>query len=110
MTKQQEPLTPEQKLDLIVAYLHQMNRRDRARTMASFFSGLLHLCWFFFIIYITWYSFANMDVLLEKITSEAAEQAVSITSGGTGSFLDALSNDQIRALTDRVGEMINKQR
>lgn len=110
MSKEQTPLTPEQKIDLVVGYLHQMNRRDRARTVAGFFSGLLHLGWFVFIIYLTWYSFNNMDELLGKITSQAAQQAVTMTSGGTGSFLDALSGDQIKALTDRVGEIINRPR
>ena len=102
------PLTTDQKLDVIVHEVRQLNRRDRLRTTAGFFSGFIHLAWFLFIIYLTWYSAVHFDELLEKITKQAAEQAAVMTGDGATNFLDSFSGEQLEALLQKAGGITNR--
>lgn len=84
------PLAPksnEDKLDRIVTILEMMNRRDRARTVAGFFRGLLNLIPLLLVIWSAWYFYAHGDELLKKVAAAAAEQAAAVTEKGSSDFM-----------------------
>ncbi len=69
----------EQKLDIIVACLDRMDRRDRLRTWGAFVRGILGLIPLLFFLFSIWYIAKHGDELLIKITQEAARQAAIMT-------------------------------
>lgn len=66
---------PEDKLEKIIVILEKMNRRDRWRTIGGFIRGIFSLIPIVIVIFLTWYTIKYGDLLLQKITSMAAEQA-----------------------------------
>jgi hypothetical protein len=68
--------TAEDKLDVIVAYLHKMDRRDKWRTIGGTIRGFLAMIPLIFFLVSAWYVYTNGASLLEQITAEAAKQAV----------------------------------
>lgn len=77
--KHPPPKTNDEKLDHIVEYLRQMNHRDRMRTVAGFFSGLIRLLPIAIFLWSSWYFYQNGWDIMNKITTQAAQQAAEIT-------------------------------
>jgi hypothetical protein len=72
--------TVEDKLDEIVAYLHRMERRDRARMIGSYIHGTVWLGFTLFIIWSTWYFVANMPQMIEEMTNQMINRSMGIDS------------------------------
>ncbi len=68
-------LTHEEKLDLIVHYLHQMNSRDRLRTVGGFFKTLIGFIPIIIVVWSTWYFYKHGAEVMEQITKEAVKQS-----------------------------------
>ena len=81
------PRSNDDKLNRIVEILEMMNRRDRARTLAGFFRGLLNLIPLLLVLWSAWYFYAHGDELLKKVAGAAAEQAASMTQKNSNDFM-----------------------
>lgn len=68
-------LTTEEKLDLIVHYLHQMNSRDRLRTVGGFFKTLIGFIPILIVVWSTWYFYKHGAELMQQLTKEAVKQS-----------------------------------
>lgn len=79
-----------EKIDRVIEILEMMNRRDRARTLAGFFRGLLGLIPLLIVLWSTWYFYAHGDELLKKVAGAAAEQAAAVTEKSSGDFMKQL--------------------
>ena len=77
--KKPPPKTNEEKLDIIVECLQKMNHRDRMRTIAGFFSGLIRLLPIIVFLWSAWYFYENGWDIITRITNETAKQAAEMT-------------------------------
>ncbi|MDD5623117.1 MAG: hypothetical protein PHI23_00185 [Candidatus Peribacteraceae bacterium] len=91
MAKQQPATTTDEKLDLIIEHLRHLDNRDRWRTIGGFLRSLLHIAYLVIIVASIWYTFKYSDVILKKITEQAAEQAARITQQNTGNLMQELN-------------------
>ncbi len=66
-------LTAEQKLDLIVTYLHRMDRRDHWRTIGGFFRGLLTVVPILIFLLSAWYFYAHGTEFLQQLTDMSVQ-------------------------------------
>src|SRR3989344_2030881 len=89
-----EQLSTDDKLDVIVEYLHRLDRRDRLRTWGSFFKGILGLIPIIAFVWGSWYFYEHGDEIMEKIAKVAAEQAAEATKSGTENFIKQFQNFQ----------------
>ncbi|MCK5018569.1 MAG: hypothetical protein KAS32_16025, partial [Candidatus Peribacteraceae bacterium] len=78
----------DEKMDIIIDYLHRIDRRDRIRTIGAFFRGMFGLIPILIMIWSVWYFVEHGDDMLQKITGMAAQQAASITQQGGTEFLE----------------------
>ncbi len=92
---------PDDKLDIIIAYLDRMDRRDRARTWGGFVKFLVSLIPIIILVWSTWYFFAHSDEILSKVTEQAARQAASITQSGSQGISEQLLQQARDALDKR---------
>lgn len=83
--------TPNQdKLDIIIEHLENIDRRDRLRTWGGFFRGIISIIPVLVLLWSVWYTFAHGPEILEMITKKAAEQAASVTVEGATNFQEQL--------------------
>jgi hypothetical protein len=80
----------------IKEHLHEMNRRDRVRTIGGTIRGLIMLIPTVLIIWSAWYFYENSGDILKSIAATAAEQATKYSQGN----IDKLLNDQLNKLRD----------
>ena len=92
MPKVPAPTSNENKLDRVVEILEMMNRRDRARTLAGFFRGLVSLIPLIILLWSTWYFYAHGADLIKMISSEAAKQAAAATQKNSGDLMKQLQD------------------
>ena len=95
MAKLSAPNTTEEKLDVIIGYLHKLNHRDRLRMMGGFFRGLLGLIPTIAFLLSIWYVYAYGDQLLEKVAEAAARQASNVVNVNPGNMMEGLDLDSI---------------
>jgi hypothetical protein len=69
-------LTTDDRLDVIITFLHRMDRRDRLRTIGGSVRGMLSLIPMLLFLWSAWYLYEHGDELLTKIAQESAKQAV----------------------------------
>lgn len=66
--------TTEELLELILAHMQRMDKRDRMRTIAAGFrSGVVLLFWVF-AFWSSWYLYAHSAELIKGITDAATQQ------------------------------------
>ncbi len=85
-TSDTKHLTVEDKLDFIIMYLERMDKRDRLRTWGGFIRGLLGLIPLAIMLASVWYLINHGDEFLQKITEQAARQAMQVTGEAAGSM------------------------
>lgn len=85
-------------MDRILHYLNQMNRRDRWRTVGGFFRSLISMIPLLLFLGSLWYLYAYGDVLLERLTYEAAKQAAALTGQNLDSILKQLPSGNLGGL------------
>lgn len=78
--------TTEEKLDLIVEYLHRMDRRDRLRTIGGTFRGILSIIPIAFFLFSIWYLYAHGQEVLQMISDEAAKSVIRLNPANTDMF------------------------
>ena len=78
----------------IKEYLHEMNRRDRVRTIGGTIRGLIMLIPTILIIWSAWYFYQNSSEILKSIAASAAEQASKYSQGS----MNELLNEQLLKL------------
>lgn len=71
----------EEKLDLLVLYLHKMNKRDRLRTIGGFFRGIFTLIPVAVLVWSAWYFYAHGTEFMKEITAEAVRQSAAYSQG-----------------------------
>lgn len=69
----------QEKLDMILIYLHRMDKRDRLRMLGSTFRGLLGLIPLALLLLSVWYFYAHGEEFMEQITKEAVRQSAAYT-------------------------------
>ena len=90
MTDTPAPKTTEQKLDVIVEHLENMDRRDRLRTWGAFFRSLISMIPIVLLLWSVWYTYQHGAELLEMISKEAAKQAAEATKQSAGDLQEQL--------------------
>lgn len=78
----------EEKMDIIIAYMHRMDKRDRIRTWGGFVRSLISLIPMALFVWSTWYFFVHGDELMQKITKYAAQSAASMTQQNSSEFME----------------------
>lgn len=71
----------EEKLDLMLLYMHRMDKRDRLRTIGGFVHGLLALIPIILVVWSAWYFYAHGTEFMEQITREAVKQSAEYSQG-----------------------------
>ena len=69
-----------------------MDRRDKLRTIGSFFRSILSLIPMMLFLWATWYTVQNGDALLKKITTMAAEQAGKVAQQNAGNIYEQMNS------------------
>lgn len=77
----------EEKMDLILVYLHRMDKRDRLRTWGGFVRGLIGLIPIILLVWSTWYFLKHGDELMMKMTKYAAESAAGMTKENSAELM-----------------------
>lgn len=72
----------EQKLDLIVAYLHRMDRRDHWRTIGGFFHGLITLIPIIIFLLSAWYFLLHGTQIIQQITDMSVKSMAGYSQQG----------------------------
>lgn len=85
--------TLDDKLDLIVLYLHRMDRRDRLRTIGGFFRGVLGLIPLALLIWSFWYFAIHGQEFMQEITREAVRQSAEYSQGSLMEQLEQYMNE-----------------
>lgn len=68
-------LSTDEKLDLIVHYLHNLDRRDRLRTIGGFFKTMIGIIPIIIVVWSTWYFYKHGAELMQQLTKEAVKQS-----------------------------------
>lgn len=61
-------MSMEQKMDMVIAYLHRMDRRDHWRTIGGFFRGVLTLLPILIFLLSAWYFYMHGTEFLQELT------------------------------------------
>ena len=80
----------DQKLDVIIGYLEQINKRDRARMIGSVVHSLIRVAFLLFVIWSTWLIIASLPAMVEQMTNQMIQGSIGIgpDSAGSGSLFD----------------------
>lgn len=78
-----KPQSMEDKMDIIIAHLQKMDRRDRTRMIASYFRTMIWLGSVLFFVWSTWYLIAKGPELMTEMTKMMMQQSIGI--GGSSS-------------------------
>jgi len=80
--------TTDDKLDIIISHLQRFEKREKLRMWGSFVRNVISLIPVLIFIAATWYTVKYGDVLLQKITSMAAEQAGRVAAQNANGLID----------------------
>lgn len=83
------PVTTDDKLDLIVMYLHRMDKRDRLRTIGGTIKGFLSVIPVLLVIWSAIYFYQHGAEVIKQITDESVKSAASMSQSG---FMDQFNN------------------
>lgn len=83
-----------EKLDMILIYLHRMDRRDKLRTVGGFFRGMLGLIPLALLLWSTWYFIEHGDEFMKQITTEAVKQSAEYSQGSMMEQLEEYMKQQ----------------
>lgn len=95
MTRKQEPETTDDRLDLIIEYMHRMDRRDKLRTFGGFVGGLLRLIPLIAFVWFSWHFYNNSDEILSRITEQAAQQAAKVARENTNNAIQTIDASEL---------------
>ncbi|MDB4978636.1 MAG: hypothetical protein JWM56_822 [Candidatus Peribacteria bacterium] len=84
-------------MDKMLLLIELMNKRDRLRTVGSFFRGIISIIPVIIFIWSTWYFFAHGNEILGKITKMATDQAINSSANPSP------------GLTQRLEELMKQQ-
>jgi len=87
---------PEDKIDIIIEHLENIDRRDKLRMRAGFIKGLIGIVPGIAFIIGAWYFYQHGDEVMANIAKVAAEQAMEATRQGTDGLLQQLQNFQVK--------------
>lgn len=76
-----------QKLDVIIGYLHAINRRDRARYYGGLVHSLISLIPMLLFVLSAWYIYQNGEELLSQIVGETVKQTTTMSTEGMDAIL-----------------------
>ena len=92
----QLPKSTDEKLDLMVTYLHRMDRRDRLRTIGGCVSSLIRFIPIAVLLFAMWYMYNYGEQLITDFSKRAAQAAAEATKvqmqESRDSFTDQLKN------------------
>ena len=86
----------EDKLDIIIQHLENIDKRDRLRMRAGFIRGVFGLIPTIAFIAFAVYFYQHGDEVMAKIAKTAAEQALEATKAGTDGIIQQLQNFQAK--------------
>ena len=84
------------KLDIIIGHLENIDRRDKLRMRTGFIKGMISIIPGIAFIIGLWYFYQNGDEIMAKIARTAAEQAMEATKAGTNGLLQQLQNFKVK--------------
>lgn len=77
----EETTSIDEKLELVVMYLHRLDRRDRLRTIGGTIRGFLGLIPLIFVIASMLYFYQHGDEFIRNVTKEAVKQSAEYSQG-----------------------------
>lgn len=84
------PESIEEKIDVMIACLQRMDKRDRIRTWGGFVRSLISLIPIALFVWSTWYFIAHSDEIMQKMTKYAAESAATMTKDNSAEFMQKI--------------------
>lgn len=106
VSKAAPKMTPEQKLDAILAYMEKQDHRARRHAVWMGFRQLLSLLYLGIFLYGGWYLYQNQDKLMDTLLKKSTEYALQATKGkqtATGGTVQIQLDDTfIKKLSDRI--------
>jgi hypothetical protein len=78
----------EERLDMILQYMHRFERRDRWRTYGGAVRNLIAIVPFILFLGSIWYVFTHGQDLMKMMADEAAKSAANYTQQKSQGFLD----------------------
>jgi hypothetical protein len=88
MPTKESPL--EEKLDIIIAYLHRLDKRDRRRMWGGCIRGLISFTYLFIFVWSGWYFIAHGAEMMRQMTQIAAQSAAEMTQSQGGDMLEQI--------------------
>lgn len=76
------PKTVEEKMDVIIAHLERIDRRDRMRMWGGVFHSILTIVPIVFFAWSTWYLYAHFDEVMGAMMRQAGASAAASTGQG----------------------------
>ena len=97
MSKQEknQPHTPEQTLDAILATLNKFEKREKRKDIISFVVGCIRIVPMIATLFFMWQLYTNGDQILDIIVDKAAEKSRGIAVETTTVITDSLSPDEL---------------
>lgn len=74
-------MTTDDRLDLIIGYLHRAERRQRLHEVAAFLHTLLAIVPMVLFALAAWYAYAHFDEFVAKVVQETTRQAIQSQEG-----------------------------
>ena len=80
----------EERLDLILDYLHRAERRDRWRTVAGFIRNFILILPFLAFLGSLWFVYVHGDDLIDAVSQRMARQSAAYTQGNFDKAIEGL--------------------
>lgn len=84
-----------EKLDLMVHYLHKMDQRDKMRTWGSFMGGLMKVGFYVLMIWGGWYFYQHSDEMISSVAKQAAQQAASMGASTSTTIIESIDASEL---------------
>ena len=82
----------EERLDLILACLQRMDKRDRLRMIGGFFRGLIAILPVVLVLGSAWYFYQHSAEIIKSLSQEAAKQAAVYSQQKSGDLMEQLKS------------------
>lgn len=82
----------EERMDVILQYMHRFERRDRLRTVGSTVRNVIAIVPFIIFLGSLWYVYVYGEDLLQKVADEAARSAAKYSQQSAEGFIDQLQD------------------
>ena len=96
------PQSMEEKMDVVIAHLENLDRRDRLRMMGGVLHAILTLLPLVFFVWSTWYLYAHFDEIMSQMMRQSAQSAANGTADRPHRRIESDRGDPEREVLEHV--------